>query len=111
MNLLVCIAVFSVLLQAQPSAPATFTGVFRGVESGRVVIEVESGQNMRMFVTGSTKFIRDGKPSKSSQFHDGDAVTVDAERDMRMNLVALRVEAVKPKPATAVPPGDTEKPN
>lgn len=97
--------------QLPPSIPATFTGVFRGIESGRVVIEVENGQNMRMFVTGSTKFIRDGKPSKAAQFHDGDAVTVDAERDMRMNLVALRVEAVKPKPPKPGTPGDAEKPN
>jgi hypothetical protein len=104
MNLLASFTLaFALLLQAPPSTPATFTGVFRGVESGRVVIEVESGQSMRMFTTGATKFIRDGKPSRASQFHDGDAVTVDAERDARMNLVALRVEAVAPKapkPAT-----------
>ena len=107
MNLLASIAVLALLLQVPPpSIPATFSGIFRGTETGRVVIEVENGQNMRMFVTGSTKFIRDGKPSKASQFHDGDSVTVDAERDARMNLVAVRVEAVKPK---AKP--DTEKPN
>jgi hypothetical protein len=100
MNLLASVAILALLLQSPPipSIPATFTGVFRGTESGRIVIEVENGQSMRMFVTGSTKFIRDGKPSKSSQFHDGDAVSVDAERDARMNLVALRVEAVPPKP-------------
>src|SRR5580698_1600253 len=98
MNLLASLAVFFALLQAPPSVPATFTGVYRGLESGRVVIEVPSGQNMRMFVTGSTKFIRDGKKSKASEFHDGDAVSVDAERDLRMNLIAVRVEAVKPKP-------------
>jgi hypothetical protein len=117
MNLLASIAVAFALLQvAPPPVPATFTGVFRGVESGRVVIEVENGQNMQMFTTSSTKFIRDGKPSKASQFHDGDAVTVDAERDARMNLVALRVEAIAPKsskPATRTnqeKPGE-EKPN
>jgi len=100
MNLLASIAVLFALLQAPQvpvSIPATFSGIYRGIESGRVVIEVESGQSMRMFVTSSTKFIRDGKASKASQFHDGDPVTVDAQRDMRMNLVALRVEAVKPK--------------
>jgi hypothetical protein len=93
----------------QPTVPATFTGIFRGIESGHVVIEVDSGQNMRMFVTGSTKFIRDGKPSKANQFHDGDAVSVEAQRDLRMNLVALRVEAVKPK--TPKPDGEPDKPN
>jgi hypothetical protein len=109
MNLLISTAILFALLQAPPSVPATFTGVYRGVESGRVVVEVESGQNMRMFVTGSTKFIRDGKKSKASEFHDGDAVTVDAERDLRMNLVALRVEALPAKPAK--PESGSGKPN
>jgi len=108
MNFLASIAVFFALLQVpppSPSIPATFTGVYRGMESGRVVIEVDNGNSMRMFVTNSTKFVRDGKPSKASQFHDGDPVSVDAERDIRMNLVALRVTAVKPGPP------DPEKPN
>ena len=106
MSLFASVAVLFALLQATPPPiPATFAGIYRGTESGRIVIEVEGGQNMRMFVTGSTKFIRDGKPSKESQFHDGEAVSVDAVRDLRMNLVALRVEAVKPKP------DQPEKPN
>ena len=110
MNLLASITLLFALLQVPPpSVPATFVGVFRGVESGRVVIEVANGQSMRMFVTGSTKFIRDGRPAKSSQFHDGDPVSVDAERDVRMNLVAVRVEAVKPKATRASP--IAEKPN
>ncbi len=108
MNLLVsAAALFALLLQVPKPVPATFTGTFRGLESGHLVMEVEGGQDMRMFVTSSTKFVRDGKPSKSSQFHDGDPISVDAERDMRMNLVALRVEAV---PAKAPKP-ETEKSN
>lgn len=94
------IAVLVALLQAPlPSISATFEGVFRSVESGRIVIEVQSGNSMRLFVTGATKYIRDGKPSKLSALHDGDPVTVDAERDALMNMVALRVEVAKPKPA------------
>jgi hypothetical protein len=94
------------LLQAPKQVPATFAGTFQGVESGgHLVLEVEGGHQLRMFVIGSTKFIRDGKTVKSSEFHDGDPVTVDAERDARMNLVALKVEAAKPKP-----PGSKEKP-
>jgi hypothetical protein len=112
MILLASIAIAFSLMQVAPTSPtvpATFSGIYRGVESGRVIVEVESGQNMRMFVTGSTKFIRDGKKSKASEFHDGDAITVDAERDLRMNLVALRVEALPPKPAK--PGSDSGKPN
>jgi len=107
-HLLASLAVLVSLLQIPKPVPATFVGVFRGIESGHIVVEVEGGQSMRMFVTGSTKYIRDKKPAKSSTFHDGDAVAVDAERDARMNLVALRVEAVKAKPADSP---ETEKPN
>jgi hypothetical protein len=109
MNLLASVAVLFALLQSPsvPSVPATFTGVYRGMESGRVIIEMGPDRNMRMFVTNSTKFIRDGKKSKASEFHDGDSVTVDAERDMRMNLVALRVEVVPAKAPGS--PGDEEK--
>jgi hypothetical protein len=106
MNLLASVAVLFALLQA-PSVPATFTGVYRGVESGHVIIELGPDRNMRMFITGSTKFIRDGKKSKASDFHDGDNVTVDADRDLRMNLVALRVEMIPAK--APKPPDDEEK--
>jgi hypothetical protein len=88
------------LLQAPKQIPATFTGTFQGIESGgHLVVEVEGGHQLRMFVIGSTKFIRDGKTVKSDSFHIGDPVSVDAERDARMNLVALKVEAAKPAAA------------
>jgi hypothetical protein len=96
MSFLASFTVLLALMQVLPPAVATFTGLYRGIESGRVVIEVQNGQNMRIFVTGSTKFVRDGKPAKSSQFQDGETVRVDATRDVRMNLVAVRVEAGKP---------------
>lgn len=96
MTFLAPLTVLLSLMQVLPPAIATFTGLYRGTESGRIVIEVEHGQDMRMFVIGSTKFIRGGKPAKASQFQDGDSVTVDTTRDARMNLVAVRVE-LKPK--------------
>lgn len=113
MNFLASVAVLLTLMQVPKPVPATFAGVFRGIESGHLVLEVEGGQDLRMFVIGATKFVRDGKASKASQFHDGDSVSVEAERDLRMNLVALRVEAVKPvlqKPHTDSGP-DFGKPN
>ena len=95
------------LLQAPKQIPATFTGTFQGIESGgHLVLEVEGGHDLRMFVIGSTKFIRDGKTVKPDEFHIGDPVSVDAERDVRMNLVAVKVEAAKP-----APPGAKGKPS
>ena len=74
MNLLSSIAiVFSLMQRLLPfNRSRRHSTEFTAVGKRPLVIEVESGQNMRMFVTGSTKFIRDGKPSKASEFHDGD---------------------------------------
>jgi hypothetical protein len=87
------------LQQPQPTGiPATFSGTFKMAEHGRIVVEVENGETMRMYITHSTKYFRDGKPAKLSDFQNGDRVNVDAERDVRMNLLAVRVEAVKEPP-------------
>jgi hypothetical protein len=81
-----------------PQAIATFDGVFKTANSKFVEIQVESGDTMRMYLTHGTKFVRDGKPAKVHDFQDGDKVVVDAERDVRMNLLAVRIEK-KPEPA------------
>jgi hypothetical protein len=81
---------------ANTDAVATFTGTFKSADKKFLTITVEEGQTMRMYITGSTKFIRDGKPAKVSDFHSDEEVTVDTSRDARFNLLAVRVEAVKP---------------
>jgi hypothetical protein len=92
-------AVALLLQEPQPTGiPATFSGTFKTAEHGHMVLEVENGESIRMYVTHSTKYFRNGKPAKLSDFHEGDRVNVDAERDVRMNLLALRVEAVKTPP-------------
>jgi hypothetical protein len=83
-------------LQVVPNAIATFDGTFKTTNGKFVEVQVPSGDTMRMYVTRGTKFIRDGKPVKAAAFHEGDPVTVDAERDLRMNLLAVKIEA-KPK--------------
>jgi hypothetical protein len=80
-----------------PTAVATFDGVLKSLDKKFLVVQVESGESMRMYVTHGTKFIRNGQPARPAQFHDGDKVTVDAERDARMNMLAVKVEAQKPK--------------
>jgi hypothetical protein len=83
---------------ANTDAVATFNGIFKIVDKKFLTIEVDEGQTMRMYVTGSTKFFRDGKPAKASDFHTDESVTVDASRDARFNLRAVRVEHLS-KPA------------
>ncbi|NDJ10579.1 MAG: hypothetical protein EBY17_05230 [Acidobacteriia bacterium] len=86
------------LMQPVPNAVATFDGVFK-VSNGKFIeVQMESGETLRMYLTRGTKFVRDGKPTKAATFHEGDKVTVDAERDVRFNLLAVKLEAVKKEP-------------
>ena len=96
MPLLTSLALALALFQAPvPNAIATFDGVFKNSTRKFVEMQVESGETMRMYVTRGTKFVRDGKAARATDFHDGEKVTVDAERDLRMNLLAVRVELYK----------------
>jgi hypothetical protein len=91
---------------ANTAAVATFAGTFKSADKKYLTIEVEGGQSMRMYITGTTKFIRDDMPAKAADFHPDEPVTVDASRDARMNLLAVRVEAVKPgRKKDSVPDG------
>jgi hypothetical protein len=83
---------------ANTGAVATFKGIFKSADKKFITVEVEDGQTMRMYITGSTKFWRDDKSAKASDFHSDEKVTIDTSRDARMNLVAVRVEWVKPVP-------------
>jgi hypothetical protein len=77
-------------------AVATFDGVFKAADKKYIEIQVESGDTVRMYLTHGTKFVRDGKNVKVADFHEGDKVTADATRDSRLNLLAVKIEAVKP---------------
>ena len=79
-------------------AVATFEGKFKSADKKYITIELDEGQTMRMYVTGSTKFFRDDKPAKPGDFHTDERVAIDASRDARMNLLAVRVAKVEPKP-------------
>ncbi len=78
-------------------AVASFDGVFKIADKKYLTIELEEGQSLRMFITGKTKFYRDDRESKAADFQNGEKVTVEASRDARMNLLAVRVTAVKPR--------------
>jgi crotonobetainyl-CoA:carnitine CoA-transferase CaiB-like acyl-CoA transferase len=80
-----------------PDAIATIYGMFKSADKKYLMIEVEGGQSMRMYLTGKTKFVREGKPAKAADFKTDENVAVDAERDTLLNLIAVRVEAVPAK--------------
>jgi hypothetical protein len=88
---------------ANTDAVATFTGTFKSADKKYLFIDTDDGNTMRMYITGATRFIRDDKPVKASDFHAGDNVTVDVSRDTRFNLLAVRIEAVPPKAEKKAP--------
>ena len=85
------------LLQVVPNAVATFEGTFKTSNGKFVEVQMESGDTMRMYITRGTKFIQSGKNVKAVAFHEGDRVRVDAERDLRMNMLAVKIEAMPEK--------------
>jgi hypothetical protein len=80
---------------ADTDAVATFKGTFKSANKKYLMITVEDGNVMQMYITHTTKFIRDGEPAKASDFRSDEPVTVEASRDARLNLLAVRVESVK----------------
>jgi hypothetical protein len=97
MTLFLKLAVAVALLMQVPGAVASFDGIFKSATSRFIEVQVDDGQTMRMYVTRGTKFIRNGKPAKAADFHDGDRVVVDAERDARFNLLAVKLETAAPR--------------
>ncbi len=81
---------------ANTAAVATFKGTFKSTDRKYLTITVEDGQTMRMYITRRTKFIRGGMPAKASDFHAGENISVDAESDARLNLLAVLVRTVSP---------------
>ena len=86
------------LLQVNTDAIASFSGTLKSADKKWVILAMDEGQTLRMFVTAKTKFVRKGASVKPSEFHDGESVTVEAERDVRMNLIAVKVEFPARKP-------------
>lgn len=84
-------------------AVATFKGTFKSADKKFLFIDVEEGNTMRMYITGATKFFRDDKQVKATDFHQGDPVSVDVSRDNRLNMLAVRVTAVPPTPEKKAP--------
>ncbi len=80
------------------NAVATFDGVFKTASKKFVEIQLPTGDTMRMYITKDTKFVKDGKTVASKAFEDGDKVTAEAERDARMNMLAVKIQS-PPQPA------------
>jgi hypothetical protein len=89
---------------------ATFSGAFKSADKKFLTLEVENGQTLRMYITSSTKFFRDDKQVKASDFKSGDKVDVDATRDSRQNLVAVRVAPAKPVKREKAPEAAPDSP-
>ena len=104
MNFLTAVALLGLtLFQVNTDAVASFSGTLKSADKKWIILAVENSETMKMYVTGKTRFIRNGKPAKPAEFHSGDPVTVDAERDVRLNMIAVKVEFPAKAPAPEKP--------
>ena len=74
------------------AAIATFQGTLKSADKKQLILAVEDNESLKMFVTAKTRFIRDGATAKPSDFHGGETVMVEAARDVKLNLLAVKVE-------------------
>lgn len=103
MNIALTLALVALFaLQVNTDAVASFRGKVKSADKKQLILAVEEGESLRMFVTPKTRWIRNGTAAKPAEFHPGDGVDVDAARDVRLNLLAVKVE-FPAKPAEEAP--------
>src|SRR5438270_2437220 len=89
---------------------ATFHGTLRSINKKEVVLELPEDQSIAFHISHKTKFLKDGKPVKSSAIAAGAPVTVDGKRDLLGNVeaVTVTVDSSKKPPADSKPPEPIE---
>lgn len=74
---------------AQPQV--TYTGKLRKLDARSVLLKLDDGRILSINRLGKTKFYKDSKAIKASEFGAGDHVSVDATEDQWGFLFALRM--------------------
>ena len=89
---------------------ATFHGTLKSISKKEVVLELPEDQSIAFHISHKTKFLKDGKPVKSSAIAAGAPVTVDGKRDLLGNVeaVTVTVDSSKKPPADSKPPEPIE---
>lgn len=86
-----------------------FSGRIKSADAKSMAIETEDGRQLRIYITRSTRFVRDGETLKSVTLKPGTIVSVEARQNAEFFLYAVTVQIMKdPAPEPAPKP---DKPN
>jgi hypothetical protein len=72
-----------------------YTARLTSLDRNFILLKLDDGRPLRMDRTGKTKFYKDSKKAKASDFGPGDHVSVDATEDQQGFLYALNVTLEK----------------
>ncbi len=85
-----------------------FTGEFKRMDDKLIALGAEGGE-MEFRRTGRTRFFKDGKSIKASEFKAGDRISIEGEQDMAGRLNAINVYWERPLPPNeTVAPGSVD---
>jgi hypothetical protein len=72
-----------------------FGGRIRSVDAKAMVLATEDGRELRIFLTKSTKFVREGETLKTVALKPGMVVSVEARQNAEFFLFAVAVQIMK----------------
>jgi hypothetical protein len=75
---------------------AVFTGTVTSITKSDLGIQAEGGNVLSFSILHKTKFLKDGKTVKWSDFHNGNMVTIQAGEDPTGHPAAITVTLGKP---------------
>jgi len=72
-----------------------FNGTIRKIDAKAMVLETEDGRQLRIFITKSTRFVREGETLKSVTLKPGTLVTAEVRQSGDFFLYAVTVQIMK----------------
>jgi len=72
-----------------------FSGTIQKIDAKAMVLKTEDGRELRIFITKSTRFVRDGETLKSVTLKPGTLVTAEVRQSADFFLYAVTVQIMK----------------
>jgi hypothetical protein len=90
-----------------------FSGKIRTVDAKSLLLATEDGRELRIFLSKSTRYVREGETLKTVNLRPGTVVTVEARQNAEFFLYAVTVQIMKdaaPQAAPAATPKASQTP-
>ena len=90
-------------LGAYQGVTVTFHGKLKDRDKKKIELETDENQLVTIWLSGKTKFLKDGKAIKASAIDLETPVTVDASEDKDLSILAIAVTVDSPQEKRAPP--------